>query len=45
VGVGLNTTFNRLIPDELIENDCVIKFKKIIKKLGAQRVLFIALLT
>ena len=34
-GVGLNNTFNRLIPDELIENDCVIKFKKIIEKIGS----------
>ena len=34
-GVGLNNTFNRLIPDELLENDSVIKFKKIVEKIGS----------
>ena len=33
-GVGLNNTFNRLIPDELLENDSVIKYQKLIKKVG-----------
>ena len=33
--VGLNTTFNSLIPDELLENDSVIKFKKIVDKIGS----------
>jgi all-trans-retinol 13,14-reductase len=33
--VGLNTTFNSLIPDELLENDSVIKFKKIVEKIGS----------
>ena len=34
-GVGLNNTFNRLIPDELLENDSVIKYHKLIKKVGS----------
>ena len=33
--VGLNNTFNRLIPDELLENDSVNKFKKIVEKIGS----------
>jgi all-trans-retinol 13,14-reductase len=33
--VGLNTTFNSLIPDELLENDSVNKYKKIIDKIGS----------
>ena len=34
-GVGLNNTFNRLIPDELLENDSVIKYQNLIKKVGS----------
>jgi len=33
--VGLNNTFNRLIPDELLENDSVNKYKKMIEKIGS----------
>lgn len=34
-GVGLNNTFNKLIPDELLENDSVIKYQNLIKKVGS----------
>jgi all-trans-retinol 13,14-reductase len=33
--VGLNNTFNRLIPDEILENDSVNKYKKLIEKIGS----------
>jgi all-trans-retinol 13,14-reductase len=33
--VGLNNTFNRLIPDELLENDSVNKYQKMIEKIGS----------
>ena len=33
-GVGLNNTFNKLIPDELLENDSVIKYRELINKVG-----------
>lgn len=34
-GVGLNNTFNKLIPDELLENDSVIKYQNLVKKIGS----------
>ena len=34
-GVGLNNTFNRLIPDELLENDSIIKYQQLINNVGS----------
>ena len=33
-GVGLNNTFNKLMPNEMIENDSVIKYRELINKVG-----------